>query len=385
MPLDPAPVSQPSAYLSNLADRLLRGFGQIAARRFWLALFGLLLFTIGYNGMGPANDTRYQQIAQDPFVQWPPLNYQHASVPLLVLAYATRLNTPAGFFALCLLLIMLGYMAIGALARRAWGTEMALLAVVLALAHPITSSLFFWVGMPDALTFLLTALLLFVRAGPVVFVVAFVGAANHPALFFAAPVLLLLRVLARDEGIGYRQLAICVAGVVLGVIAVRVFFAVLDIEIFGRVSWLLSKDLGHFLRINLRRIVYALFSFHGLLWFALAFVSWVTFRCNKAYVVVLGLAHLVFYGITFFTDDTTRVFALLMWAPALHALIYGIRCQRVQGEEGAAIGLQQAVLILALMALLMPRFVIWKSRFLPMPTNEFYYHIAKFFAVLLGV
>ncbi|MDX1556582.1 MAG: hypothetical protein R3212_11190, partial [Xanthomonadales bacterium] len=98
-----------------------------------------------------------------------------------------------------------------------------------------------------------------------------------------------------------------------------------------------------------------------------------------------GLMHLAFLGITFFTDDSTRVFAMLAWAPALHALMYAVRVHREAGRERIAQGIQQALLLLAIVGLLVPRFLIWESRIVPTPFNDFYYFILKSLANLLGI
>jgi hypothetical protein len=76
-------------------------------------------------------------------------------------------------------------------------------------------------------------------------------------------------------------------------------------------------------------------------------------RLYGAYVASL----LVFYGITFFTKDTTRVYALLSWAPTLHCLLHTWRTASPKEARGSVF--RHSVVLSALAGWCAPRLFVW--------------------------
>ena len=347
-------------FLVQAEDR----FSRWARRSFWRVVGIVLAGTVLYGGMALTPDVGYLELAADPFTEAARPNY-HQGAPLLpLLAHGLGTTSTASFFALCLGFILGGYVTLALGARRRYGPATAALAVLLVAAHPVTTVLLAWVGMPDALTFLFAALLLFVRHPLVLAGVGVLGAFNHPILVFAAPALVLLRVLARDERIGMSHLVATVVGVVAGLGLGQWFLHVYDIEVVSRLDYVLARGLDYWLWIN-RRMPHIVFSGHGLLWLAIGAAAWRLHRTDRRYALALVGIQVAFLGVTFVTEDSTRVFALLAWAPALHGLLYALR------QESSA-EFRTALFVLGLLELATPGYYVWESRLFAAPFYEFY-------------
>jgi hypothetical protein len=228
----------------------------------------------------------------------------------------------------------------------------------------VTTVLLAWVGMPDALTFLFAAGLLVVRHPAALIGIGMLGAFNHPILVFTAPAILLLRALATDEALGYGHLVATIGGVLGGLAAAQGYLLAFDLTVVSRLDYVLHHDLEYWLWIN-RELPHIVFSGHGLLWVALALAAATLYRYDRRYVVALVGLQVVFLGVTFLTEDSTRVFALMAWATVLHGILYALR----HDTSGR---LYPTVWALSALAWLTPGYYVWESRLFAAPFYEFY-------------
>ncbi|NBC17285.1 MAG: hypothetical protein GVY18_08230 [Bacteroidetes bacterium] len=357
----------------DVLGRLEATFTRWAEQHYGRLLIGLCLATVAYNGMAFAPGGGYLALAVDPFTAAPAPNYAQGAPLLPLVAHVLGATTPTTFFILCLSLIGGGFGLLAVALRNQGDRITAALAMLLVAAHPVTTVLLAWVGMPDALTFLFAAALLFVRHPAALLGIGVLGAFNHPILVFAGPSILLLRVLAEDDAPGYGHLAAVVGGVLGGLAAAQGYQALFDIQVVSRLDYVLQQDLDYWLWIN-RELPHIVFSGHGLLWVALALSGWTLYRQNRRYVLALVGLQAAFLGIMFFTEDSTRVFALLAWAPALHAILYALR----QDASGA---LRRAVLALGALAWITPGYYVWESRLFAAP----FYDAYRFLFAALGL
>ncbi|MBN1674393.1 MAG: hypothetical protein JXR37_25320 [Kiritimatiellae bacterium] len=342
--------------LATLIAQAEARFDRIARSHFLVAALCLLLVAVALNGLGHSPDVSYRVVAHDPFSRMSPKvkNNYHQTSPLLpLLGHYAHLTSKRRFFALCLALTGGGFAAFCLAARKRLGPEPALLLFVLLLAHPVTTVLLSWLGMPDCLTFLFTALLLFARSYGLVAVLSCLGAWNHPVFYFAAPVLLLLRKLAGEEAITWRHIPVCCLGLLAGWATVAWFLHANEITVAGRVDYLKPFLKGR-PAMNLQHLPLRLFSLHGLVWFGLIAAAATLFARGRVYFAALCLAHLLFGAVTFFMADTTRVFSLLAWAPALHAVGHALKLAGASDERARG-DLHAALLLVALCGVVVPR------------------------------
>jgi hypothetical protein len=345
----------------TIFEQLEQWLRDVARRRFWLVLALMALVTFLYVGVGIVPKEFYRAMAQDPFKQRTDIhqeNYFQESPLLPVLGFVTGWHAPTSFALLCCAFIAAGYVYLARASRRRYGPLWTLLLLALLLSNPVTVVLLSWIGMPDAITFLVLALLLYVRQTWGVFLLAGLGAYNHPIALFAVPSVLLLRWLARESGMTFRQVAAGVAGVAAGWLAVRVFLNINNIEVVSRAEFIGDRDLVFWIKYNLTHLPVAVFSLQNMGWFALAASFLVLLRLDRVYAwVLLGLL-VVFYGITFFCLDTTRVFALLAWAPAWHGVVHALQ-KAEQCDTRLRAQLERALIVIALIGLLSPTYYVW--------------------------
>jgi hypothetical protein len=339
-------------------EQWLRG---CARRRFWLVLALMVVVTFLYCGIGIVPREFYRELAKDPFSQRTDIhreNYFQESPLLPVLAHMTGWHTRTSFALLCGLFIVAGFTYLTRAARRRYGPLWTLLLLALLLGNPLTVVLLSWLGMPDTITFFALALLLYLRQGWLIFLVAGLGAYNHPIVMFAAPSVLLLRWLARESGLTFRHVVMGLAGVAAGWLAVRAFLHINSIEVVSRTEYVGDRNLVFWLKYNLNNLPVAIFSLQNMGWFALAASFLVLLRLDRRYAwALLGLLAL-FYGVTFFCLDTTRIFALLAWAPAWYSVVHAL--QRAEQEDPRLRAqLERLLLIIATLGLLAPTFYVW--------------------------
>ena len=367
--------------LSDAAEALRARVAGIAERWYFPASAALLLFCVAWIGLGTLPHDEYLLAAQNPFESlrsflYPVRNYFQQSPLLPLTAYAAGLTSKAGFVTLCLGFIVLGFGAFASLARVRYGRELGLIAAALALSHPVTLVMLSWVGTPDGITFLLTACLLFARSSAWIAILCTIGAFNHPVMVFAAPVILVLRATSGEKECGFRQLLPAAAGLALGTAAVYLFLWHYKIGVFSRLDCIGTRTLGGWIKLNLTSFPLTLYSLHGPIWLALAAAFIAAFSLDRRYFIVFILCQLLFYGITFFTEDTTRVFSLLTWAAAIHCILHAARLLEAKRNLRECAQYRAALIVIAIFGLLGPHYYLWNSTLRIPNFTEFWQSIA---------
>ncbi len=356
----------------NIA-KILRWFdptGFVPSRRqYWVAVSALLLFTILYNGAGLIPFEAYQRLSINPFIARPDIdvnNYFQETVFLPLLANLLGLTSRFRFNLLCVLMIAAGYLFFAYNLRKNSAGVNPIPEFALLLISPITTVLFSWIGSPDAVTFLLTTILLFSRSDIVIFSLGILGAANHSIIIFATVPLLMLRMYARDDSISVRSIILLISGSAIGLLLAHLFLRINHIDVISRLDFLFQQDPHRWVQINLYKFPAVVFSLNGFLWPAILLIygkEWDNHRYYKFYLLAMA----GFYVITFFTLDTTRVFSLMAWGMTSHLITTSIRGSDRNGKM-----LSQVIPFICLFGLLIPKYFLWEGNIVFTPFQSFY-------------
>jgi hypothetical protein len=356
-------------------QRLQNSFDSLARRHpVWLTALALA-FSVLYTGLSVASDTVYFRLSLDPFrtrCDIVPVNYFQESLLQPLLAHVLGLGSLAGYSLFCVVVVLGGFSVFAALmARRVQGGTAGLLFLLL-LAHPVRGVLYSFLGMPDALTFALTVPFLFLRAPVALAFLASLMATNHGMSFFIVPALCALRWSAREPGFRWPQLVAAIVGLAAGYGLLHGFMTLYDIRVVSRYDCAIGLPIINLIHNNFSQFPMTLFSFHGVLWLALVASFGVLWSSARRYVVLALLMQVGLYGVTFFTADTTRVFALLAWAPAVHAVISANRHVESVWPAESREQWQMLLLFVGLAGLLIPMYSVWGGVVLPCNSLPFY-------------
>jgi hypothetical protein len=146
----------------------------------------------------------------------------------------------------------------------------------------------------------------------------------------------------------------------------------------------MDRSLLTWVKQNTFALPHTLYSLHQASWFALALCVGVLFNRDRRYYLMFAASQLLFFVVTFFSADTTRVFSLLAWAPALHCIQHSLSL--VDQTEGAASRevFRQVLILVAIVGLLTPGYYIWTGE-LHLPNfNGFYNPILGGLLRLIG-
>ena len=372
--------------LSDMVDRLDTWVGKTSRNHLTSAVIIMVIFALAINGMGQLRSEEYRRLAEDPFTTRKDIrdaNYFQESPLLPLLAHYTRLTSRWAFNGFCVGVIVAGFLLFAALGRRRYGARLSLLLSGLLLSHPITLVLLSWIGMPDCITFFLTVILFFTRSELAVAGICFLGAFNHPVMLFAAPVLLVLRRASHEEGISYRHIVSCCLGLAGGTLAVYAFLRFTGIAADSRVGYVLQRSLTDWIGVNTAHLPTMLYSLHRSVWVALGASVLVSLSGHRAYYTTFGVSQLLLCGVTFFTRDTTRVFALLAWAPAMQCIFHSVDLAGRTGSDAIGGQLRKALTLIALIGLWVPGFYMWDGSIQAPPFTQFYTLLVGYLRSLL--
>ncbi len=93
-------------------------------------------------------------------------------------------------------------------------------------------------------------------------------------------------------------------------------------------------------------------------WIPLVVMWWYYYRENPRLFTAYGICLCLFFAVTFFCKDTTRVFALLSWAPTIHMLIYTWRLAS-QEQDKRAHEFRSTLVFAGLFGWLVPHLFVW--------------------------
>ena len=355
-------------------ERLDRRVQQFTRTHFFLASLLLVCFTLIQYGVGIVPREFYRQVAANPYMEQKAVheeNYFQESPLLPIVAHHLGLVSRLSFNLFCLAMIIGAYGLFACLGRNRLERSLAFTVFALLQAHPVTTVLLAWLGMPDGITFAATILALFTTSLVGLALLGAICAFNHPVALFAIPAVLVLRRLAKDKGITWRHPVVAVMALGLGMLAVQGFLHLFNINTYSRLDHAAALDLKFWINQNMAFLPMTLFSLHNVIWLAIGICILAAYRFNRLYFIVFALTQLCFYAITFFCLDTTRVFALLAWAPAIHCIIYSCRLLRDQQQDVLYEQTRRLLLIVALIGLLIPNYYVYLGSVYYPAGNEF--------------
>jgi len=189
---------------------------------------------------------------------------------------------------------------------------------------------------------------------------------------FIVPAICVLRWIAGEPGFRWRQLLAGVTGLVAGRVLLRGFLAHYGIKLVSRYDCVHNLPLIQLIHNNFSQFPMTVFSFHGAVWVALAVSLAILWQPAPRYVLLALAVQASLYAATVLTADTTRVFTLLAWAPALHAVMEAGR--HVQGSQTPETQKQWRLplLLVALAGLLLPMYSVWGGAVIPSNSLPFY-------------
>jgi len=347
----------------------------MAKSHFLLLVLLLLGFTIVAFGVGVTPREFYRALAANPYVEQKAIhqqNYFQESPLLPILAHHLGFVSRTSFNFMCLGIVIGSFLVFAHQLKLRTGPVFALGLFILLQAHPVTIVLLSWLGMPDGLTFGLTVLSLFVTSPLWLAAICLAGALNHPIAVFCISSVILLRRLANDEGIAWRHVFVCVLALIAGTLVVRLFLHYLNISLYSRFDHATDQDMQFWIKHNFRFFFMTVYSFHNTAWFAILFCVLAGFAAKAPYFIVFALLQLAFYGITFFCLDTTRVFALLAWAPAMHCIMYAYRLCGAERSSHLSEQVRKFVLLVAVIGFFTPSYYVYLGEYFSPANNEFH-------------
>ena len=361
--------------LSTALDALYEKIQGLGTRKYWFLILVLLfIFVTLINGVGIVPEEPYQRLSQNPFVTRTDIhfnNYWQETVLLPVLAYYLGLTGTITFNALAFVTIAGAYSLFAWLAFRRWGTVVALISTTLLITSPLTTIMLSWLGTPDGLTVLLTTPFLFANSSIVIFLLAILGATNHPTFIVAIMEILILRWAAND-GINIRRIVFAAIGTIIGYGIVKFFLYSYDIDIVSRFDFMQLKTVSEWIKLNLENLPSTLFSLFNIHWLLFPVSIILFFKKDRRFFSLVILLLLTNYGIVFFTLDTTRIFSLTSWAVLFMCIFHSYNLATL--EDSGKVNYQkqylQALMLIGIISFFTPRYFSWVGEIHTAPFNN---------------
>jgi len=331
-----------------------------AARRYWPTCLALTIFASSWNGLGRVPHDDHRLFALRLFAPGAPAPLAerfHGDIALPLLARGLGATSPRAFFLLCLAIILLTLAGVAWRLRAIVERDIAVVAFALLLGHPVITVLLSWIGEPDALTFAATAVALVSSSPLAIGVAAAVGVANHTMAIASLSIVLAVR-WAGGERITLAHVVALVAGLAAGSVVVGQFLAAQHLSAGSRFAFVTEIGFGYWIKQAIGALPFTLWAMHGGVWLALIACAWPLWHEHRRYVLAQAAATMVAFVAAFVSLDTTRIFALLAWAPAVHLILTAWR-QAPPGE--ARTDLRRALVIAALVALAALRIFVWEG------------------------
>ena len=355
-------IVRTASQLKTRFDRSVEGLFNLP---FWLLAVVVLGANILTQGvwMVPNLDSVYlmaRDITQNP--------YPHSVLQILLssflmplIAYAFGLNTsPAEYFTLCSIVLVVGMAVSFGSLRRRYGDETTRIVVLLFGATPLINVLLTWIGYGDPLTFTLTTLLL---ALPAPGFRVLTGALLAIAHFEQGAVILiflcgLLPFLDKEQRHRWLSIGMMIAGFVVGKIAIDLFFQMYHFQIATTRSSLVFEKVGivRFLTDTIRFPLVLLFSVLNVTWVPWLLIFVASFHYCRRWFAVLGVGMVICLTVMIFTLDQTRVAAILTWPLLVGAVIVAVR------EIENRVLLRQLAAACFLLGMIVPRVIVWEGQ-----------------------
>lgn len=366
--------------LSSFLNLLLDKTKKISHHKYWWVVLGIiLLYVIILNGISLVPYQTYQKLSQNPFIIRTDLgneNYWQETVLLPVIAYITRMNSTLTFTIVCLLIIIGSFILFTVYLSKHSSPLITIIVTTILITNPLSTILFTWLGTPDGLTFFLTIPFLFTNSIILLFFLIILGTMNHITFLIAAIEILFLRFTTR-ENIKNIHLATITIGGVIGLVLVKVFYAVYQIQAITRFEKIFTISLADWIRMNLGEFPLTIFSLFNFQWLIIPVCLILFFKKNRLYYsIILGL--LIFnYGITFFAEDTTRIFTLLSWGILIHCVIYSSKLASIE-DLSFQNQFLEAMILIAIISLISPRYYSFAGNIFTTPFYSFLYQLTPY-------
>lgn len=321
-------------------------------------LAAIVVAALALYGLGPGGNF-YLKLARAPLAPADAAPYYRESLLHVLLAHALGLTGALQFR-----LFVLGFwwtgVAVLLFGLRLSHLHLALVAAVL-LTHPSAMIVHAWACHPDALVFGLTALLLLVRRPWLSALLAALAAwANIPMACLLA---LSLAGLWLAQAERPRALATCL-GALLGAATCKLTLYMFGVHLaHDRLGLALHTDPAAILHrwISPGWPILHTLHFAHLLW--LPALCWTLRQFNRRAALALLASQLLALLAASLAEDTTRVFALLAWAPLIASLALALAHLADTRDRYV---LRPLVALAVLLSLLAPKFFAWKGELRPL-------------------
>lgn len=360
--------------LSEFLDSLKLKIDLLASKYFWLMLCVVLLLVIIINGVSLVPPEHYFKLAQNPFItriDISPDNYWQESIFLPLIAYYARLTSKAAFHLFCVVLIVSSFALFAIFTEKKFGKSLSFLFTALLISSSLTTILLSWVGMPDNITVLLTIPLLFTSSMIWLFILSFLGMTNHVVFAFVAIEILILRWIAKEKKLNRWHFLVAIMGLILGFVIVQSFLAVNEIDVLTRFDFLKRYELDNWFAWNTNYFPMTLFSLLNSQWLLLVVCFIMFFTKDRRFFIVVALFLAVNYLVTFFTLDTTRVFALMSWGLVFESIFHSFHLARKEPDGKYERELSSALLLVAILSIITPRYFAFEGEIVLSPFKEF--------------
>ena len=362
--------------LSTMIDALYIKLQELGKQRFWFLLLVLLFISITLiNGLGIVPEEPYQRLSENPFITRTDIHFRNnfqETLLLPLIAFFLRLTSRLTFNVLCYVIIAVGYAVFAGYTYRKWGALPAITFSTLLITSPVTTVLFTWLGMPDGLSIALMIPFLFTNSIVLIFVLSVLGATNHVVFLIATSEVIILRWFSRD-GIKLRHVLTMAAGGIIGMLLLRAFLTLNNIEVAPRISFLISRSIWEWVKLNITHLPLSLFSFFNIQWLAVVVCFLMFFKWDKRFYMSVSALFLFNYGIAFFSLDTTRIFSLLSLGIFMLCLFHSYKLVADHPNTTPEYQKQfiQALIIVGAISIFSPRYFSWVGEIHATPFYEF--------------
>ena len=362
--------------LSTALDAVYEKVQDLGQRKTWFIYpVSLFLIITLINGLGIIPEMAYQRVSENPFVTRTDIhfnNYFQETLLLPLVAYFLRLTSLPKFNLLCYVIIALGYAIFTHYTYRRWGAFLALAFSTLLITGPLTTILFTWLGIPDGLTMALLIPLLFTNSAFPIFLLATLGAMNHVVFLIAAIEIIALRWVSRD-GLRFYHIASIIAGGFTGIFLVKAFLTFNQIEVASRLDFIFTKSIWDWAKLNAAHFPLSLFSLFNVQWLAIIICFSMFFKWDKRFYVSVSGILFFNYVVTFFSLDTTRIFAILSMGIFMICLFHSYKLALHHPLSSTAHQKQflQALILIGIISIIAPRYFSWVGEIHATPFYEF--------------
>lgn len=349
----------------------------LGKQKYGFLLLALLFIVVTLiNGLGIVPEEPYQRLSENPFITRTDIhfrnNYQETLL-LPLLAFYLHLTSRLTFNILCFMIIAFGYAGFAGYAYRRWGALQSITFSTLLITSPVTTILFTWLGMPDGLSMALTIPLLFTNSVLLIFVIAVLGSLNHVVFILAACEIIALRWIS-NNGIKFRHALAMATGGVAGMLLLKSFLTLNQIEVTPRVGFLLSRSIWEWAKLNIAHLPLSLFSFFNTQWLAVIACFLMFYRWDKRFYLSVTVLFVINYGVSFFSLDTTRIFSLLSLGTFLLCIMHSheLSANHPDAKPEHQKQFVGALILIGVISIFSPRYFSWAGEIHATPFYEFF-------------